>query len=178
MFPHSSLPTHSTSWKAIQEASQQTPGAFMQDSVGATFILGLCLSRSIRKGVIEMFHEENCDLCGDCLVECKYIDYDREAAIAEFSALIEGRPTNIVQDCITCAACNETCPQDANPFDLICRTQEETNALAVPEAVVQSFDSMCKGENEVKKGCARQAGDLFLHCRTWPAAASRGFVVR
>jgi len=99
-----------------------------------------------------MFHEDKCDVCGDCLVECQYIDYDREAAISEFSALLKGHPTNIVKECITCAACNEICPQDANPFDLICRTQEETSALAVPEAVVQTFDSMCKGENAVTKG--------------------------
>jgi ferredoxin len=99
-----------------------------------------------------MFHEDKCDLCGDCLAECKYIDYDREAAIAEFTALIEGLPTNIVKECVTCAACNEICPQGANPFDLICRTQEETNALEIPDAVVERFDAMCKGENRIERG--------------------------
>ena len=99
-----------------------------------------------------MFHKERCDLCGDCLVECKYTDYDREGAVAEMTALIEGRPTNIAQQCITCVACNEVCPQDANPFDLISDIQEKTNALEVPETVVQMFDSMCKGHNEVRKG--------------------------
>ncbi|GAB4329902.1 MAG: (Fe-S)-binding protein [Candidatus Abyssubacteria bacterium] len=99
-----------------------------------------------------MFHKERCDLCGDCLVECKYTDYDREGAIAEITALMEGRPTNIAKQCITCAACNEVCPQDANPFDLICEVQEKTNALEVPDAVIQMFDSMCKGRNEVRQG--------------------------
>jgi Fe-S oxidoreductase len=99
-----------------------------------------------------MFYKEKCDLCGDCLVECAYTDYDREGAIAQMTALIEERPTDIVTQCITCAACNEVCPKGANPFDLICRTQEETGALGVPEAIVQMFDSMCKGRNEVRKG--------------------------
>ena len=39
-----------------------------------------------------MFLPEKCDLCDDCLVECKYINYERTAAIAESAALIEGRP--------------------------------------------------------------------------------------
>jgi Fe-S oxidoreductase len=99
-----------------------------------------------------MFYEDKCDFCGDCLVECKYTDYDRESAIAEFKALVEGKPTTIAKECITCVACNEICPQGANPFDLICKVQEETNALEVPDAVVQMFDSMCKGQNEVTKG--------------------------
>jgi Fe-S oxidoreductase len=99
-----------------------------------------------------MFYRERCDLCGDCLVECKYTDYNRESAIAEMEALIDGRPTNIAKQCITCAACNEVCPQKANPFDLICEIQEKTDALGVPEPVVQMFDSMCKGRNEIKKG--------------------------
>ena len=99
-----------------------------------------------------MFNKEKCDLCGDCLVECKYTDYDRESAIAEMTALVEGGPTDIVKQCITCAACNEVCEKGANPFDLICETQEKTNALEVPEAIVQMFDSMCKGSNEVRKG--------------------------
>ena len=86
-----------------------------------------------------MFDRSKCDLCGDCIVECKYTDYDRESAIAEITALIEGRPTNIVKECITCVACNEICEKGANPFDLICETQEKTNALEVPEAVVQMF---------------------------------------
>ena len=99
-----------------------------------------------------MFYRDRCDLCGDCLVECQYTDYDRESAIAEFTRLVEGQPTNIVKECITCAACNEVCPQEANPFDLICQTQEKTNALEVPEAIVQMFESGHHVPTEIRKG--------------------------
>jgi len=99
-----------------------------------------------------MFHKDKCDLCGDCLVECMFTEYDREAAIAEFTALVEGRPTNIVKQCITCATCNELCPQDANPFDLICRTMEETNALELPEAIIQMYEARHQMPNEIRKG--------------------------
>lgn len=30
-----------------------------------------------------MFHKDKCDLCGDCLVECKSNEYNREVAIAQ-----------------------------------------------------------------------------------------------
>ena len=80
-----------------------------------------------------MFDRSKCDLCGDCLVECLYVNYDREKAVQEMIALIEDREAEILKECITCVACNEYCTKGANPFDLICRLQEKTNALMLPE---------------------------------------------
>lgn len=99
-----------------------------------------------------MFHRKKCNLCGDCLVECKFTSYDRKAAIEEMTALIHGRPTNIVKECITCAACNEICPQGANPFDLICKTMEETGSLELPEAVIEMYEARHQMPNEIRKG--------------------------
>jgi len=99
-----------------------------------------------------MFYQDKCDFCGDCLVECQYTGYDRERAIAEFTALVQGKPTNIVKECITCAACNEVCPQGANPFDLLCQEQENTNALEVPDTIVQMFDASHHMKSEIRKG--------------------------
>jgi hypothetical protein len=101
-----------------------------------------------------MFDKSKCDLCGDCLVQCVYTDYDRESAIAEMTALVEGRPTNIAKQCVTCAACNERCEKGANPFDLICETQEKTGALELPAEVISMFEYMCRGSNEIKPGAA------------------------
>jgi Fe-S oxidoreductase len=99
-----------------------------------------------------MFERSKCDLCGDCLVACKYNSYDRQTAIAGMTALIEGRPTVVVKQCVTCASCNEICEKGANPFDLICEIQERTNALELPDEVISMFDYMCKGRNEVREG--------------------------
>lgn len=99
-----------------------------------------------------MFHKDKCDLCGDCLVECKYTEYVRKSAIEEMTALIHGRPTNIVKECITCAACNEICPQGANPFDLICKTMEKTGSLELPESIVQMYETRVQMSSEVRKG--------------------------
>lgn len=76
-----------------------------------------------------MFDESKCDLCGDCLVKCQYVDYDLQKAIKEFTALTEGKDAQILRECVTCMACNEYCTKGANPFDLICQLQERTGVL-------------------------------------------------
>lgn len=76
-----------------------------------------------------MFVEEKCTVCGECVQKCFYLAYDEEKAKTEFKKLIDGEPTSITTDCITCAACNEICPEGANPFDLINARQEETDTF-------------------------------------------------
>ena len=70
-----------------------------------------------------MFHPERCKLCGDCLVKCKFNEYSRDEAIAERKALMEGKWAPILRNCASCHACNERCPEGANPWDLIGRMQ-------------------------------------------------------
>ena len=70
-----------------------------------------------------MFHAERCKLCGECLVSCSFNEYTRERAIAERQALMDGKWTPLLRNCASCHACNERCPQGANPWDLIGRLQ-------------------------------------------------------
>jgi Fe-S oxidoreductase len=84
-----------------------------------------------------MFKRENCDLCGDCLVKCQWIEADREQAAAWMKAMMEGERTPVVDRCITCYACNEYCPQDAAPFDLIAELQEQYQVVS-PEQLEKS----------------------------------------
>jgi len=72
-----------------------------------------------------MFRADRCDLCGDCLVKCQWIDADREQAAGWITAMINGERTPVVDQCITCYACNEYCPRSANPFDLIAGLQDK-----------------------------------------------------
>jgi Fe-S oxidoreductase len=76
-----------------------------------------------------MFYKEKCTLCGECLMKCPYLAYPEEKAKEEFKKLIDGEPTPVTSDCITCAACNMFCPEKANPFDLINDRQEETGTF-------------------------------------------------
>jgi hypothetical protein len=78
-----------------------------------------------------MWDETKCDRCGDCFVECLYVDWDRAKAIAEISSLIETGRSEILSACVTCCACNEYCEKGANPWDLILRRQEETGCLTI-----------------------------------------------
>ena len=36
-----------------------------------------------------MWNPTNCDRCGDCFVECLYVDWDRDKAVEEISSLID-----------------------------------------------------------------------------------------
>ena len=72
-----------------------------------------------------MWDASKCDLCGDCLVKCLYVDYDKEKAVANIKALMEGQEAEIVSKCITCCACSQYCPTGADPFNLIIKAVEK-----------------------------------------------------
>jgi Fe-S oxidoreductase len=99
-----------------------------------------------------MFDESRCDLCGDCLTRCHYVDYDREKAVSEMSSLIQMKNTEILKKCITCAACNEYCEKGAMPFDLINQLQEKFRALPIPERTVDWFSKLSYMSSNVIEG--------------------------
>lgn len=82
-----------------------------------------------------MFKADQCDLCGDCIVKCQWIEADQEQAVKWMQELIDGENSEMLSKCITCYACNEICPRQANPFDRIAELQEKYNALVPADAV-------------------------------------------
>jgi len=99
-----------------------------------------------------MFDASKCDKCGDCLVRCQYVDYTREMAVKEITALIEGKYAGILVECNTCMACNEYCQKGANPFDLICQLQGEKRAILVPPGTLKQLDSLSAVPNKIIEG--------------------------
>jgi Fe-S oxidoreductase len=98
-----------------------------------------------------MWDASKCDLCGDCLVNCRYVNYDRDKAIANIKLLMEGKDAEILSKCTTCIACSSYCPTGADPANLIFKMQEKigTSPIVVVgrparEAVVRAFE---KGED-------------------------------
>ena len=99
-----------------------------------------------------MWDASKCDLCGDCLVRCHYVDYDKSRAVKEIQRLINGERAEILGLCITCCACREYCPTDADPFDLILRAQERFKAFPINEKDAAMYDLAFQLPNEVVPG--------------------------
>lgn len=72
-----------------------------------------------------MWDASKCDFCGDCLVKCRYVDYDKKKAVSEIKLLMEGKAADILSSCITCNACFDNCPTGADPANLIFKMQEK-----------------------------------------------------
>jgi len=95
-----------------------------------------------------MWDASKCNLCGDCLVNCRYVNYDRDKAIAEIKLLWEGKDAEILRKCTTCIACKDYCPSGADPADLIFKMQEQIGVSPIVvvgkparEALVRAFES-------------------------------------
>ena len=91
-----------------------------------------------------MWDESKCDLCGDCLVKCRYVDYDKEKAAAEIKLLMEGKDAEILHKCITCIACNDYCPTGADPSNLIFKMQEEIGTCPMVVATKSTLDRIAQ----------------------------------
>ncbi len=92
-----------------------------------------------------MWDSSKCDLCGDCLVKCRYVDYDKDRAVAEIKLLMEGKEADILSKCITCIACNDYCPTEADPSNLIFKMQEKTGTCPIVVTGKPVLDEMAKG---------------------------------
>ena len=99
-----------------------------------------------------MWEAEKCNLCGDCLVRCQYVDFGEDKAVSQIKKLMEGKPAEILKECITCCACNEYCPTGADPFDLINRLQEVHNSLPIPDKMRTFMDAGATVPSALIKG--------------------------
>ena len=82
-----------------------------------------------------MFDLGKCVQCGECLATCQWNDLDQESGAVAMAKMINGETTAALESCITCYACNEYCPNHANPFDLFAHLQEQHRLLLSPEDV-------------------------------------------
>ena len=85
------------------------------------------------------FNLAKCNYCGICLERCHYTNFTREEGIDEMKKLINGEPTRVTGECITCYACNEYCPTGANPSDLLLRRMGE-QGFDVPPAFLHIIE--------------------------------------
>jgi len=92
-----------------------------------------------------MWDETKCDLCGECLVKCRYANYDLPKAKEEMALLKAGKEAEILMKCTTCLACNDYCPTGAEPADLITRLQEKYGSSPIVKTGLFALDEIIKG---------------------------------
>jgi len=92
-----------------------------------------------------MWDASKCDFCGECLVNCRYVNYDKKKAGDEIRLLTAGERAEILDKCITCLACNDYCPTGAEPADLITRMQEKIGTSPIYQAGKAAIDEIVKG---------------------------------
>ena len=92
-----------------------------------------------------MWDESKCDLCGDCLVKCRYTDYDKDKAVSEIKLLMDGKDAEILHTCITCIACNDYCPTGADPSNLIFKMQEKIGTCPLVVSMKPNLDRIVQG---------------------------------
>ncbi|MFX1356795.1 MAG: heterodisulfide reductase-related iron-sulfur binding cluster [Promethearchaeota archaeon] len=88
-----------------------------------------------------MFDKSNCNICEniDCLTRCQWINFsDLEEARKEKDKLINGENSRVLSECVTCFACDEYCPYNSHPFDLITELQEKYNSLAITPQILEN----------------------------------------
>ena len=100
------------------------------------------------------FDEDICATCptSDCLVKCQYINIDKDTAHNEMMKIIKGEDSFILQDCVTCYACEEYCKRGNHPFYLITERREEKGILTVPRAITKQWINLCEPQGKYKLG--------------------------
>lgn len=87
-----------------------------------------------------MFDKTNCVNCEniDCLTRCQWIEFSNtEDARTEISKMINGEDSRVLSECVTCFACDEYCPYNSHPFDLITNLQEKYNSLKIDPIILE-----------------------------------------
>jgi Fe-S oxidoreductase len=69
----------------------------------------------------EVLGWDRCIECGECLVNCRYMNFSRHDAIRDIRKINLGfhEKTIAAKKCMSCYACNAFCPNDAHPYERI-----------------------------------------------------------
>jgi len=96
------------------------------------------MARQNLKGV--KFDPDICRDCDtiDCLMKCQYIDFRNTAAArSEWEKINAGEYSRVLEECLTCYACQEYCPYNNNPFYFLVERQEALGILPAPLPIVK-----------------------------------------
>ena len=117
-----------------------------------------------------MWDALKCDLCGECLANCRYVDYDTDRAVSEIRLLMAGKEADILKACITCVSCNDYCPTGADPSNLIFKMQEALERL---ESGEYGVCEECGEDIGIARLKARPVTTLCIECKSNQEIAER-----
>ncbi|MCF8143334.1 MAG: (Fe-S)-binding protein [Deltaproteobacteria bacterium] len=100
------------------------------------------------------FDENVCRTCptGDCLVKCQYLHLDKETAVAEMVKIGQGADSFVLNDCVTCYACEEYCRRGNHPFYLITERRQEKGILTAPRAITRQWINIGEPQGKYRLG--------------------------
>ncbi len=93
----------------------------------------------------------NCETI-DCLMKCQYLSFaDIAEAREEKLKINDGKDSRVLEQCLTCYACQEYCPYDNNPFYLLVERQEEKGILPAPKPIIEEQLRMMAPKGRITK---------------------------
>jgi len=118
-----------------------------------------------RSKIIEEIPElKKCFQCGTCVSSCPAKIYSGHFSPREFILeCLHGLQKKVLNDdlwrCITCNNCNERCPQDVNPYEVIVKLKNIAlrEGLTSPEKRDEAITAF---NHLIDTGCAYPIGDL------------------
>jgi Fe-S oxidoreductase len=104
-----------------------------------------------------------CQTCptGDCLVKCQYLHLDKETAVAEMVKIGQGEDSFVLNDCVTCYACEEYCRRGNHPFYLITERRQEKGILAAPRAITRQWINIGEPQGKYRLGKVKERALSF-----------------
>ncbi len=104
------------------------------------------------------FDDNLCKTCptGDCLVKCQYLDVEKKTAVEEMVKIGQGEDSFVLQDCVTCYACEEYCKRGNHPFYLITERREEKGILTSPRAITKQWINIGEPQGKYRLGDVKE----------------------
>lgn len=87
----------------------------------------------------------------DCLTKCRHLDFDLDSARQERENILQGKPSRVLQDCLTCYACEEYCPYGNHPFYLLVERQEQLGWWPAPKPITKQQILMMAPKGKIVK---------------------------
>jgi Fe-S oxidoreductase len=85
-------------------------------------------------------------------MKCQYLTFTGiDDARTEKLNINEGRDSRVLNECLTCYACQEYCPYDNNPFYLLVERQEEKGLLPAPRPILEEQLRMMAPKGRIEK---------------------------